>query len=69
MTELKQITSVSVDMANKTNGAVTVYTISIISNTPITSNDIFKIDFPKAVIVPSNLECTSPSKIIKKLAC
>ena len=56
-------------MANNTNGAVTMYTISIISNNPIASNDIFKIDFPKAVTVPSDLECSSPSKIIKKLAC
>lgn len=56
-------------MANKTNGAVTVYTISIITNTPITSNDIFKIDFPKDITLPSNLECSTPSKIIKKLDC
>jgi len=40
------MTSVYVDFDNKTNGAITKYSISLVASTQIKDNDMFSIEFP-----------------------
>ena len=46
MTDLKQITSVSVDAISKVNGEYTDYIVSIVPSTQLFSDDQFQIKFP-----------------------
>lgn len=57
MTELLQLTSVAVQMANLTNGAITSYTLQIVSTTLIQNGDLFTIRFPPEIVVPLGVTC------------
>ena len=59
MTELLQLTSVAVQMANLTNGAITSYTLQIVSTTLIQNGDLFTIRFPPEILVPLGVTCAS----------
>lgn len=59
MTKLLQLTSVAVQMADLTNGAITSYTLQIVSTTLIQNGDFFTIRFPPEIIVPLGVTCES----------
>ena len=59
MTKLHQLTSVAVQMSNLTNGAITSYTLQIVSTTSIHGGDLFTIQFPPEIIVPLGVKCKS----------
>ena len=70
MTELLQLTSVAVQMANLTNGAITSYTLQIVSTTLIQTGDLFTIRFPQEIVVPLGVTCASgPTAKATTLAC
>jgi hypothetical protein len=54
MTSIGEITSFSVGMDDKTNGALTTYIFSVIPNTAIEDGDSLSITFPDSVQLPSN---------------
>jgi hypothetical protein len=69
MTDLQPMTSVSIDFQNKTNGAITKYTISIVPSTKIHDNDMFSINFPPEIKLPFDIQCSSASPYILSFFC
>lgn len=59
MTELSEITKIAVDNADKSNGAVTAYTITVTPNTPVLQGDQMQIGFPVELTLPdyNSLTC------------
>ena len=70
MTELHQMTSVTVQMSNLTNGAITSYTLQIVSTTSIRAGDLFTIRFPPEITVPLEVKCESgKTATVTALSC
>ena len=70
MTKILPITSVLVENVNKTNGAKSEYIITIVPSTLIVDGDIFSINFPPEIELPSRLECETDFRLmIPNLEC
>jgi hypothetical protein len=69
MTKLRPISSISIDMLNKTNGAETIYTISMIPSTEINSGDIVQVQFPAELNLPFELKCEPLSAYVENMSC
>ena len=69
MTNLQIITSVNADMSNKTNGAITKYTISMVPSTIIKDGDLIDIVFPKELVLPFEIKCSSTSEFVISFTC
>ena len=65
MNTMGTLTSVSASMSNKTNGALTTYTLTFATLIPVSSGDIFYITFPSEVVLTSNsiLSCGTSTNI------
>lgn len=69
MKRLKQVTSVTVDMRNKTNGAATEYEVTVIPSTQIHQHDVFKIQFPKEITLGPGIACGRTIRPLRRLSC
>lgn len=68
MTEMAPFDKMTVVAANKTNGAMTDYTVTFYPTVPLQDGDIFTVSFPSQIEVPRNPSCLA-EKCLKSLEC
>jgi hypothetical protein len=57
MTEMSSFSSFTVEMDDKTNLALTTYTVSFNTQVPIENGDTLFMTFPKEISLPTSAEC------------